>query len=96
MYYELRIVGIFPYLSAEECLDARKNGISGEAEFLVEHLVGSGRSEVVETEHLAVSTYHATECGGETGCETEGGHTGGEDCLTILEGLLVEESDGGD
>ena len=82
-------------LLADECEHAGENGIGGETELLVEHLVGSRCSEVVETEHFAVGTHYATQSGGEAGGEAEGGHTGGEHCLTIVDGLVVEEADRG-
>ena len=80
-------------LLAEECEHTSLDCGHGEAEFLVKHLVGCRCSEVVETKHFAVGSHDSAECGGQTGCETEGGDSGGENGLTIFEGLVAEDAD---
>lgn len=61
-----------------------------ETELLIKHLVGSGSTEVVETEYHTVGTYNLAECRGKTGGETEGGNTGSHHRLAVV-GILEEE-----
>ena len=68
--------------------------LHGKAELLVEHLIWSGCTKVVEAEHHSITSYHTAERGGEAGCETEYGHTFGNNAQALILVLLLEHADG--
>ncbi len=80
-------------LLAEECKYASFYSIYCKPEFLIKHLVGGRRTEMIETEHLSIGTNHSTERGWKAGSETESRHTGGKDRLTVFNRLIVEQTD---
>ena len=63
-----------------------------EAEFLIEHLVGSRETEAFQAEHLAVGTYQTLEVDGQTGGEAEYLGTGGQNLFLISRALAAEQA----
>ena len=58
----LLIIDIFlSYLRADKLIDEPLDMISSKAKLLIKHLVRSGSTEVIETEHHAVSSDNLTE-----------------------------------
>ncbi len=74
----------------EQLLDLVVDVLAGEAELLVEHLVGSREAERLETPDGAVGTYQAFEVDGQTGGETELLRASGQDSLLVLLRLAAE------
>ena len=76
----------------EQCLDLFVNILSGVAEFLVEHLVGSREAEALETPDATVGTYETLEGDGQTGGHAELLLATWQHALLILLRLAAEES----
>ena len=65
-------------------LDQSQNCGSGESELFVKNLVRSRCAEVVKTEHFALGSYDAAECGGESCCKTEHLAVGRNDAVAVF------------
>ena len=69
--------------------------LCGEAQFLVQHLVGSAEAEALETPYRTVGAYQTFEVHGQTCGHTELLHTCGQDSLLVVLRLAAEQTFGG-